>query len=106
LTIGVAVTPEVDRYTSVFGALGERFLMIRWKRVGGIDAALTAMNQDHQAKDAQMRAAVKMLFGAMNSAPDPELSNDLKRAIAATAELIAVGRTPVKRERDECWLSR
>jgi len=32
LTVGVAVTPEVDRYTSVFGALGERFVLIRWTR--------------------------------------------------------------------------
>jgi hypothetical protein len=101
LTVGVAVTPEVDRYTSVFGALGERFLIIRWKRIGGIDAALTAMDQDHRAKDAQMREAVRTLFGALNAAPDPELSVELKRAIAATAELIAVGRTAVKRERDE-----
>lgn len=101
LTVAVAVTPEVDRYTSVFGALGERFVMIRWKRIGGIEAALTAMNQDHQAKDAQMKAAVHLLFGALKTAPEPELSSGLKRAIAATAELIAVGRTAVKRERDE-----
>jgi hypothetical protein len=101
LTVGVAVTPEVDRYTSVFGALGDRFVIVRWKRVGGIDAALTAMHQDQQAKDSQMREAVRMLFGVMESAPEPDLSMELKRAIAATAELIAVGRTAVKRERDE-----
>jgi hypothetical protein len=101
LTVGVAVTPEVDRHTAVFGSLGERFLIIRWKRAGGIDAAITAMRQDTQAKDAAMRAAVKGLFDAMKLAPEPELSVDLERAIAATAELIACGRTPVRRERDE-----
>jgi hypothetical protein len=42
----------VDRYTAVFGSLGERFVIIRWKRARGIDAAITAMRQNDQAKDA------------------------------------------------------
>src|SRR5688500_16623220 len=28
------------RISHVFGALGERFILIRWKRIGGVDAAL------------------------------------------------------------------
>jgi hypothetical protein len=101
LSVGVAVTPKVDRYTSVFGALGERFIMIRWKRVAGVDAALTAMQQDHAAKDTAMRQAVRTLFDAMKHAPEPSIPPPLKLAIAATAELIARGRTAVERERDD-----
>jgi hypothetical protein len=99
--VTVAVTPEVDRYTQVFGALGDRFVMVRWRRVAGIDAAITAMNQDYNAKDAEMREAVHALFGAMESAPQPALSPAIQRRIAAIAELIAIGRTPIRRERDE-----
>lgn len=101
LTIMVAVTPGVDRYTSVFGALGDRFLLVRWQRVSGIDAAIMAMNQDREAKDAHMRAAVRALWSAMETAPEPQLSPEIARCIAATAELIAIGRTPVRRDRDE-----
>jgi len=50
--LGARQTPEVDRYTAVFGSLGERFVIIRWKRARGIDAAITAMRQNEQAKDA------------------------------------------------------
>lgn len=45
ITFVVAVTPEIDRHYSIFSTLGERFVMIRWPRAGGIEAALSAMNQ-------------------------------------------------------------
>ena len=51
ITCVVAVTPEIDRYYSIFQTLGERFVMVRWPRAGGIESALAAMNQDNkQAK--------------------------------------------------------
>src|SRR5688572_946104 len=84
LTVAAAVTPEVDRYTSVFGALGERFVLIRWDRVGGVDAAIAAMEQDQPAKNAAMRAAVHGVFNAMQQHPVPEIPKELTSAIAAT----------------------
>ena len=84
-----------------FPALGERFMLIRWKRIEGIDVALTAMRQNQTAKNAAMRDAVGGLFAAMKNAREPQLPPDVERAIAATAELIALGRTPVIRERDD-----
>jgi hypothetical protein len=48
-----------------------------------------------------MRKAVRALFEVMKSAPEPALPPGLERIIAATAELVAVARTPVHRERDE-----
>jgi hypothetical protein len=101
LTVGAAVTPVVDRYTSVFGALGERFVLIRWKRIGGIEAALTAMHQDQAAKNAAMVASVHGLFAAMKHAPHPRIPADIECSIAATAELVARGRTHVQRERTD-----
>jgi hypothetical protein len=97
----VAVTPEVDKYTSMFSSLGDRFVMVRWKRVGGIDAAIRAMHQDDAAKDADMRQAVAALFNAIEDAPEPTIPMHIERCIAALAELIAIGRTPIRRERDE-----
>ena len=45
ITLLAGVTPELDKYHSVFQALGERFVRTRWPRAGGIDAALRAMRQ-------------------------------------------------------------
>jgi hypothetical protein len=99
LTVGAAVTPAVDRYASVFKALGDRFVMIRWPRVGGVDAALRAMDQDHDAKNVAMRSAVHYLFTVVQDAPLPDMDTKTKRAFAALGEIIAVGRTHVERDR-------
>lgn len=104
LTVAAAVTPEVDRYTSVFGALGERFVLIRWDRVGGVDAAIAAMGEDQPAKNIAMRSTVHALFKAMQRHPSPEIPPDILLAIAATAEIVARGRTHIKRERDDSIL--
>jgi hypothetical protein len=101
ITVGVAVTPTVDRYASMFGMLGERFIMIRWNRVGGVDAALMAMDQDLPAKDAAMKQAVHALFAMMEHAPEPTIPGDLKDRIGALAEIVARGRTAILRERDD-----
>jgi hypothetical protein len=100
LTFIAGVTPEVDNYLSLFGQLGERFVMIRWARAGGSDAARCAMGQDISAKNAAMRKAVHGLFVAIKSAPRPEIPVPIFDAIAETAEIVARGRTPVKLDRD------
>jgi hypothetical protein len=100
LTIGAAVRPAIDKYTSVFRDLGDRFVLIRWKRIGGVDAALTAMHQNHAAKDAAMRGAIQALFAALKSAPEPGLPASIERATAwaLPPPIIAVGRTAVERD--------
>jgi hypothetical protein len=98
LTIGAAVTPAVDKYSSVFSSLGDRFVLIRWPRVGDVDAGLRAMDQDHAAKNAAMQAAVHGVFTMMEGAPIPDADLNTKRSLAALAEVIAVGRTPVERD--------
>ncbi len=100
LTFIAGVTPEVDRYNEAIGALGERFVMIRWGRASGGQAARRAMDQDIAAKDAAMRLAVHRLFELVADAPEPEMPRDVRDLIADTAEIVATGRTPVRRERD------
>ena len=101
ITLGAAVTPVIDRHTAVFGSLGDRFLLIRWKRIGGVDAAMKAMNQDFAAKEIAMRSAVHTMFTLMESAPEPHLDTATTRTIAAIAEIVALGRPAIEREHND-----
>ena len=65
ITFAVATTDEVDRHHSVFQTLGERFVMIRWGRPGGTEAALVAMNQDCAARAEDLRATVHALMSGL-----------------------------------------
>lgn len=107
LTVGAAVTPAIDGYSNVFSALGDRFVMIRWPRVGGEDAALRAMRLDLVGAKSAMRAAVHGLFAFMQGAPIPGIAEGHERQLAALSEIIAVGRTPVEYDyRDRTTLLR
>jgi hypothetical protein len=48
-----------------------------------------------------MREAVGRLFTVIKDAPNPQIPTDIERAIAATAEIVARGRTAVRRERND-----
>ena len=102
LTVAVAVTPEIDRYHSVFESLGARFTIIRAARAGGDDAgeeaAMAAMDQDPQEVRDDLEIAVTVLF---NDLPDGQIQirDDLRQQIAALAEFAVCARTPVARER-------
>ena len=65
LTFLVAATPDVDRHYSIFQTLGERFVMVRWHRPGGTEAALRAMSQDRQRVRQELRDAVSALFDSL-----------------------------------------
>jgi hypothetical protein len=96
LTIIVAVTPEVDRYASVFQSLGERFVMVRWPRAGGIETALAAMDQDNKEARRELNAAVTKLMSGLHTV-EPEIPKKSKLQIANLAELAVVARTGVSR---------
>jgi hypothetical protein len=100
LTFVAGVTPAIDNYQAVFSQLGERFAMIRWPRAAGAAAAIRAMEQDIAAKDTAMRDAVNALFDAMRFAPQPQLPTALRNAIAETADIVALARTAVVRDRN------
>ncbi len=96
LTFCVAATPDVDRHYSIFQTLGERFVMVRWHRPGGIEAALEAMNQDTEEAREDLKRAVQGLLNRL-SKTEPKLSLELQRKIAALAEFVVHARTHVPR---------
>jgi hypothetical protein len=96
ITFVVAVTGEIDRHYSIFQTLGERFVMVRWPRAGGIETALSAMNQDNQDARAALSAAVHELMGNLPSI-EPTIPRELQIKIAALTEIAVRGRTHVPR---------
>ena len=97
LTFLVAATPDVDRHYSIFQTLGERFVMVRWHRPGGTEAALRAMGQNRQRVRQELRNAVSALFDSLPE-QQPALPEALERRIAALAEFVVVARTHVARD--------
>jgi hypothetical protein len=96
LTIIVAVTPEIDKYSSVFQSLGERFIMVRWPRAGGIATAIAAMNQNNKEAKRELNEAVKSLVAGLPTL-EPTIPVDRQVQIANVAELIVIARTAVSR---------
>ncbi|MBA3915924.1 MAG: hypothetical protein H0X25_19130 [Acidobacteriales bacterium] len=96
-TFAVATTDEVDRHYSVFQTLGERFVMARWHRPGGVEAALRAMNQDRERGKRDLSDAVHALLLGL---PDlePELGPEMQVRVANLAEFAVRGRTHIPRE--------
>jgi hypothetical protein len=96
ITFAVAATPAVDSHYGIFQSLGERFVMIRWGRPDGIEAALAAMNQDSATARAELQEAVRSLFGGL-PAVEPVLSERLQRSVAALADFVTRARTHIER---------
>ena len=90
------MTPEIDKYTSVFQALGERFVMVRWPRAGGIETALSAMNQDNKESKRELNDAVTKLTSGLPSI-EPCIPRPSQIEIACMAELTVIARTTVSR---------
>jgi hypothetical protein len=96
ISFAVATTDEVDRYYSVFQSLGERFVMTRWRRPGGTEAALKAMNQNCEARTRDLRQAVHVLMSGLGK-QSPELPQKTQQQIASLAEFAVRGRTHIHR---------
>lgn len=96
LTFAVATTPDVDRQYSVFQTLGERFVMIRWPRAGGREAALAAMQQRGDDPRNELIAAVDGLRDSLKSIY-PRVSREIRNQIAALTEFTTRARTQVPR---------
>jgi hypothetical protein len=96
ITLLVAATPAIDRYYSIFQTLGERFVMVRWNRADGEDAALRAMNQDTSYAKLELKKAVKNLFTGLSSR-EPVSPYNINVRIAALAEFTVLARTHVRR---------
>ena len=99
-----AVTPIIDRHYSIFNTLGERFIQVRWNRPPK-EAGIIAKKQQGQEKqiNERLHRAVKRLFldSKVNGdwSTPPTLSKKRVERIASIAEIIAIGRTHVYRDR-------
>jgi hypothetical protein len=96
LTFLAATTPDVDRYYSMFQTMGERFLMVRWHRAGGIDAAVEAMNQNREVAKRDLKEAVNQLFKHLGTY-EPTVPAEMQRMIGALSEFTVRARTYVHR---------
>jgi len=95
ITLVVGTTPEIDRHRSVNQSLGERFVMVRWKRAG-IDAARKAILQDQKKAHADLKGAVRKLFANLPSGP-VTIESCWQEQVVSLAELTVVARTTVHR---------
>jgi len=101
ITLLAGVTPEFDRYHSVFQSLGERFVRTRWPRAGGIEAALRAMRQKTNEAMKTKTAVQDFLRPVLDqkTIPTPRLKQEDEVRIAHLGELVVRARTSVSRER-------
>ncbi len=100
LSVIACVTPEVDRQQSVFQALGERFIRLRWGRAGGVAAGVRAMQQNTSRVKAELHSAMQrfilpVIGAGQVAAPSAE---DYWERISALGELVALARTHVQRD--------
>jgi DNA-binding transcriptional ArsR family regulator len=101
ITLIAGVTQDIDLHYSVYQTLGERFVQIRWKRPGGIRAALMAMKQKSvQATRSLLDRAVYRLLKPIFASPQvsPHISAAYLRRIANLAEFTVRARTHVPRD--------
>ena len=99
ITFLVAATPDVDLHYAIFQTLGERFLMVRWHRPGGVEAAIKAMNQDLPVAKLEMKTAVHALIKDLpEEGADLSLTPGEQLQLAALAEFTVRARTQVPRD--------
>jgi hypothetical protein len=98
ITLAVAVTPAIDKYGAVIQALGDRFVVVRLPRAGGVEAALKAMEQDRKEVQRELGTAVKALFDSLKGKTEPQLPHSLQIRVGALAEIAVRGRSQVQRD--------
>jgi hypothetical protein len=102
ITLIAGATPEVDRHHKVFSALGERFVRVRWPRVGGVAAAIRAIEQEDRA-GAELKETVHKFLFPILSWPEiepPEFPEPLMTRLANLSEMVALARTYIPRDSD------
>jgi hypothetical protein len=96
ITYVTAATPVIDKHSGVNQSLGDRFVLIRWHRVDGMEAAKAAMNQDPDAHSYLKKAVHTLLCDLIEG--EPNVPDRLQNEIAALAEFAARGRMHVERD--------
>lgn len=97
ITFLAAGTGDIDRAYSVFGSLGERFVLIRWSRAG-FEAAQRAVTQDIGGVNKEVADAVRELFNGLSDIV-PTIPPELEQTkIPSLGDFIGYARTQVERE--------
>lgn len=99
ITLLAGTTPEVDRYYSVLGALGDRFVQTRWARAGSHEAALRAMEQGVEVSVNLKKLVREFLLPTVGqrTVQPPEVPSDLMMRLAHFSEFIVHARAYVPR---------
>ena len=101
ITFIAGATPELDNHYSIYQSLGERFVQIRWKRPGGVEAGLRAIDEHAVGGRESLRVAVRDLFAPIvnsQNLANPRLTEFDRRRIANLAEFTVRARTHVARD--------
>ncbi len=99
ITFIAGVTPNIDIHYSVFQILGERFVQVRSRRPGGVQAALRAFAQRPDKQRCHLNNAVTALLQPITTTTlNPVLSKESQLIVANLAEFVVHARTQVPRE--------
>ena len=94
------VTPVIDRYHTVMGMLGQRFLMVRTKQADRHAVALRAMQNlgtDEAALKTSLKQDVAALFESLPQCT-PVVPFDQLQTLVALADFVSKARSPVERD--------
>lgn len=99
ITLLAGTTPEGDRYYSVLGALGDRFVQVRWARAGSHEAALRAMEQNVDVSVKLRKLAREFLYPILgqSNVVAPEFPITLMTRLVHFSEFIVHARAHVPR---------
>ncbi len=78
------VTPTIDRYHAVMGAMGERFVLLRLPSVDGSEQAQRALA--HAGREREMRAELGGAVAELFAGFDPELGRPRSLVVIAVPE--------------------
>jgi hypothetical protein len=95
ITLLACVTPEIDKQYSAIQSLGDRFVMVRWKRAGQ-EAAIRAMLQDTTVAREELKTSVHALLKD-SAGVRPTLTEPMLYRLAALAEFAVRARSHVSR---------
>ena len=99
ITALAAVTPEIDHYHNVFIALGERWMRIRWSRVSGLGAGLTALDQTEEVFARLQYVIRELLMPYINRIPRaPSIPDSIKQRLINLSDLVCIARAHVHRD--------
>jgi hypothetical protein len=98
VTVIAACTPALERAWGVKRDLGERFISVRWSRIGSVAMAEAAARQrGHDVEIRRLTASLAREFFDCRSEELPSLSHEQNHSIACLAEIVARMRGHVTR---------